>query len=475
MTTFRYFLNLRYKRKQQRKKIRKAIKSNLYLKKYSLSGGRYIKKTMYLATEKIYIDKAKIKHTNDLAVITLFIYNPIKNKIMEASLEISMWSYNIGGKLTEIGVTQLEELYIQMKKLYTHSKLRIADKKVKYGLRMRTRKYFWKIHPTLLKIVKSYLLIYNLNLKFFSVFLPFGHQKNNTKPLLRISNPKLTLYNHYFRDYSDGISMDLNSFRIKKNNIVLKAKAMRRIMFMYNKHNRFIKFLMLNDKKFELRFLENLRRIASTMYKKSVKLNIVNLNKYYLNSNIYTQIVSLKLRDRRFSAYNTLKGSLSNINIDRIRVPRYKLDIDPKTILVNKMNKHIFDVLPQKLENESWLDDIVFNNRVLENPLSLFTQEQIFRAKKVDKFMRRVFKTIKHKKLAGIRVTAKGRLTKRFKASRSLSKLMWIGGLRNIESSYQGLSAQMLRGHCISNVEYSVTNNKRRIGSYGVKSWISSM
>jgi len=80
-----------------------------------------------------------------------------------------------------------------------------------------------------------------------------------------------------------------------------------------------------------------------------------------------------------------------------------------------------------------------------------------------------VLKTLKHLKLAGVRVEAKGRLTKRFTASRSVFKMRYKGGLKNVDSSFKGLSAVMLRGIVKSNVQYSLFNSKNRNGAYGVK------
>jgi hypothetical protein len=85
-----------------------------------------------------------------------------------------------------------------------------------------------------------------------------------------------------------------------------------------------------------------------------------------------------------------------------------------------------------------------------------------------------VLSTLKHSRLRGIRVEAKGRLTKRHTASRSVFKMKWIGGLKNVDSSFRGFSAIMLRGHENSNVQYSIINSKNRNGAYGVKSWVSS-
>jgi hypothetical protein len=85
-----------------------------------------------------------------------------------------------------------------------------------------------------------------------------------------------------------------------------------------------------------------------------------------------------------------------------------------------------------------------------------------------------IIRSLKHIKLAGIRVEAKGRLTRRFTASRSVFKMRWKGGLKNVDSSFKGLSAIMLRGDRKSNVEYSMLNSKNRNGAYGVKGWVSS-
>jgi hypothetical protein len=77
-------------------------------------------------------------------------------------------------------------------------------------------------------------------------------------------------------------------------------------------------------------------------------------------------------------------------------------------------------------------------------------------------------------KLRGIRVEAKGRLTRRATASRSVFKMKWKGGLKNVDSSFRGLSTIMLRGYAKSNVQYSLLNSKNRNGAFGVKGWVSS-
>jgi hypothetical protein len=62
-----------------------------------------------------------------------------------------------------------------------------------------------------------------------------------------------------------------------------------------------------------------------------------------------------------------------------------------------------------------------------------------------------------------------GRLTRRYTASRSVSKLIYKGNLLNINSSYNGLSSVLLKGNQKSNIQYTKLKSKTRIGSFGIK------
>jgi hypothetical protein len=52
--------------------------------------------------------------------------------------------------------------------------------------------------------------------------------------------------------------------------------------------------------------------------------------------------------------------------------------------------------------------------------------------------------------------------------------MKWKGGLKNIDSSYQGLSSVLFKGNTNSNVSYSLSTTKRRIGAFAVKGWIGA-
>ena len=71
------------------------------------------------------------------------------------------------------------------------------------------------------------------------------------------------------------------------------------------------------------------------------------------------------------------------------------------------------------------------------------------------------------------RLIDKRRLTKRYRADRAIYKLIWKGGLRNIDASYKEMSTVIYRGYVKPNLTYSLAKSKRRIGSFAVKGWIS--
>jgi hypothetical protein len=43
-----------------------------------------------------------------------------------------------------------------------------------------------------------------------------------------------------------------------------------------------------------------------------------------------------------------------------------------------------------------------------------------------------------------------------------------------MDSSYKGLSSVLLRGHVKSNLQFTKIKSKTRIGSFGLKGWVSS-
>ena len=209
----------------------------------------------------------------------------------------------------------------------------------------------------------------------------------------------------------------------------------------------------LNQSKFnKLSFLPILTNILTKIIGKKIQYNIVNLKSITFHSDIFTQALAIKLKKKRA---NSMKNMYSILNRASLASSLFNVR---KTNILNKY---------KDLRFISYIDDqektlnTLLNN---ENTLTNNTNKDIHK---------NIFHSIGYKNMAGIRLEIKGRLTKRYRADRSISILKWKGGLKNRDSSFQGLSSVLFRGNTKSNVSYSLATNKRRVGSFAVKGWIA--
>ena len=81
----------------------------------------------------------------------------------------------------------------------------------------------------------------------------------------------------------------------------------------------------------------------------------------------------------------------------------------------------------------------------------------------------KIIKGSSYNSLRGIKIELNGRLSKRYRADRSVNFIKLKGGLKNIDSSFKGLSAVLFRGNTNANTSYSLSTGKRRIGAFAVK------
>jgi hypothetical protein len=144
----------------------------------------------------------------------------------------------------------------------------------------------------------------------------------------------------------------------------------------------------------------------------------------------------------------------------------------------------------QNYENTNLANLISINNFIemnkVESYLSIWTNKtdplnnllnKIFSKyiiKKNKSLRKTVLNIIKNKTITGVRLEAKGRLSKRHTASRSVYRLRYKGSLKNRDSSYRRLSTIILRGNIKPNLQYTKLNSTARIGSFGIKGWISN-
>jgi hypothetical protein len=213
-----------------------------------------------------------------------------------------------------------------------------------------------------------------------------------------------------------------NNFPSFNSQVTVAGKEYKKNLDMY------FKLLQDNKLKFDSIFMSKLIDLIKQIYNKNVELNIVNLKKMHLNSDIYTQAVSLKLKNRDNKLYRVLKASLRKIKLPVIRkidekqkkpnrdeffINRIRNNtISTMFALNNKKNKNIKDRLQNLLLNFYPLADNLKINMINKS-------SSINRSVSLENY---VLRSLKHVNLRGIRVEAKGRLTRRFTASRSVLK-----------------------------------------------------
>lgn len=246
---------------------------------------------------------------------------------------------------------------------------------------------------------------------------------------------------------------------------------------------RFVWLLFINDVKFNNPLLvSKLKYLVNNLYKKEVEFNIIELTKMHLNSDIYTQGVALKLTKRQNTLYWVLKKSLLKAGLrlpNDNRLSEKFSYFNKHEYLANKIRNTYINSMFEKtfiLNGTDSLDTLLLGLFTDVNNLTVEVKNRGLRTKtQVPIFFKNyVLHNLKHLNLGGIRVEAKGRLTRRLIAQRSVFKMRYLGGLKNLDSSFKGLPAVMVRGFVKSNVEYSFTSSKNRIGAYGIKGWVGS-
>lgn len=238
-----------------------------------------------------------------------------------------------------------------------------------------------------------------------------------------------------------------NSKVFKIQNIYYKTfikKSIKRLKYyMYYKQ-----LLYINKAKFENSYIQGLIDLIKKIYKKNIEFNIISLKYLYFNSDIYTQPMVLKLRKKRELLWYL-----------RELVKKAKI----KKVNLNGRSKYYFN-----LENLFNINNIDTTNNLL-NKLMQYNKKNSDNLKKV------ILDDIKYKRVSGVRLEAAGRLTKRYTASRSQYKFKYKGNLANTYTTIQGYPSSLIRGNEKPNLQYTKLNSKSRIGSFGVKGWVSGV
>lgn len=345
----------------------KLIKSYFNLYSYKLEReirtSRLLLRLRRLSSHKIYVSNGEFKHTNNKIIITLFLFNRQK--------------FNFEKKL-------IKSLF----KSWFNQDLLVKKWDVIFKRRQLIE---YKASQSLDKLNrKKYVLINTLQ----------SQAKN--KEILSYKN--------------------LSKYLSKFHKQLLKKSLDKYFLYRCNQQ-----LININEYKFNYNYLQFLKKYLERIYNKNIEFNLVNLRRFFLNSDILSESIILKIRKNRRKILKFLNSLKRKVKIHNKR----NLYYEPVTI---------------KLNNS-------FNYKSLE---------------------KLVIKDIKYRHVTGFRLETGGRLTRRYTASRSISKLRYKGNLLNIDSSYRGLSSLLLKGNLKSNLQFTKLNSKTRIGSFGIKGWVSS-
>lgn len=371
---------------------------------------RWVKR---LSMNKIYTSNAEVKHTNSKVIITVYTYNREKVILLNQKKEIQ--------KLT---------------------------KKIRLPLFEAANKYF-----SILKLLNKW------DKKIYE-----NNKKKNKKIKAQISKEKKlyvngTLVPFFFFVKSPKFSSNLYA----KNYLIAKAVA---ALFIKELKliRRYTLRSILNKSKFEEKFLYILSSLISKYYNKKVEFNIVNMKSIILNSDIFTQILTKKIQNKKYNVIGMMNTILNRAVLPRVnRIVEKSYEI--KSVNFNLLeNKYLNPNINYVLKNTEDKDlDSLLNKNFYNVSLDNNSYNEVYNI---------LFNSIKYKNMGGIRLEVNGRLTKRYRADRAQHKLRWKGGLKNIDSSYKRLSSVNKLGYLKANVEYSIFTSKRRIGSFAVKGWI---
>jgi len=319
------------------------------------------------------------------------------------------------------------------------------------------------------------------------------HNSNNVTITLCLFNKEKTLYKkHIYRVYKKILLSLKKSSKLKKDNriknnkqfgllskilkvllksstrliyskicfnsLLLKYKNYYNLLTMYNikkYRNLFlyknkIILLIFSKYKYNIYSFLGLKNILNKIYSKKIELNLTNLKYIYLDSNILTEAIAKKLKNRKNNVLKNIIKAIALVKIPFILEHEYIINKNKITFNSILLNRDLNKFLP--------------NNGIDFKALMYIPSQKLSIA----------LYNLKYKTINGIRIQASGRLTKRLTALRSISKFKQKGTLKNVYSSFYGMSTIMLIGYMKSNLQYIRKNYNNRNGSYGIKTHISS-
>ena len=214
-----------------------------------------------LSINRIFLSKGEFKHTNNKVIITLYIYNKQKNnyllKLKKRYINkfliniLSFKKNNIIGSLSSKNNILSNKLILlkKLKKITINGTLALIDANI--------------FKPRVARILKDL------------------HQKKKINKFKVVSKYVNKFYKKYMK------------------------KSLRRL-FIYTYYRRLI---YVNKSRFNYTYLQYIKNKLQVLFNKNIEFNFINLKYFYLNSNILSESILLKIRKNR----RRLMRHLSNL------------------------------------------------------------------------------------------------------------------------------------------------------------------
>lgn len=412
--------------------ISDKIVNNLLINYFNLRP-KTLEKFKKFSIKKIFVSRAEIKHTNNKVFITVYTFN-VQNSFFIEKLKKFQKIFIFLKDLKKLKVLYM---LFQYNTKLRNTKIEKYNKNSKKHIQNNTTNLdnlFWKEQYNSDNLFKNTFLYKKLF--FLFMYMKKFNINTNIKLVNKITrslNWKENIFNKFEREYN------LNLI-----NLLVKKEFKKILLCQY-----YIGILYFNNLKYKSKNLFFLNNIISNIYNKKVEFNIINLKYLHLNSDIFSQVIVKKLKNRKNKLLTTMKKALKLVKLPNIL----------------KYHEYSFKDIQSKNFKNSY-DYIYMEKNVVSN------KEAVSLLPKLKKLF--AFGSIKYKNINGVRLEGAGRLTRRLTASRSVFKFKFKGGLKNAESSYVGRSTTILRGYAKSNIQYTNINSKTRNGAFGLKNWISN-
>lgn len=506
---------------------------------------------------KILVSKAEIKHTNNKAIVTIYVFNKERSvlwrKIRNSSVDILNWVIGLQKEYKDDPAKFLSSPLIKTEARGGTKDPRGSSEGSRVVLHPELPK---QPTPTALHVRRllakdttclpspGLLWIQSDSTSMFSKFLSFTIPDLEEMRHIYFRWFTLSAKNHASlrieKDITRSNQWKSSTFRLH----VRLRRVYAKIQRVFSVMRRFALKLTLNRWKFSEIFLNKLIKFISRYYGKKVEFNIVNLKSLASNTDIFTDILTSKLKKEKTPPMRRIDSLLSRVVLPKVNriIERGRIEKEVNLALIeNKYrNLHLSSLINkaslQEWREEWWSSDFEGPVSGVDHPVerteslpsqlatpslaatgSLATYKDNLNkllyniyyksnsssvgASKIHEYAKScrvssdkglahagaseayefyswklrdiILDEIKYKSMAGAKVIVKGRLTRRYRADRALFKYKWKGGLKNIDSAFKGLSTVIFRGFRDSNVDSSRSASKRRIGSFGVRTWIA--